>query len=135
MAVVAARSGLVKVCATDGSFTTLGNVTSIDASGWHVSKMMELTCQGDAAARNSASGFYENTLSVSGNYDAADAGMVILLAQMATNLYVEYLPNGTAGFKQQVVVTDFKLSPKAGAEALGFSVTFAPAAGAAPAAV
>lgn len=135
MTAIAARAGLVKVCATDGSFTTLGGVDSIDASGWHVSKMMDLTAQGDAAARQAASGFYENTLSVSGKYDPADGGMVIVLAQMATNLYVEYLPNGSAGFKQQMVVADFKLSPKAGSEALGFSITFAPASGAAPTSV
>lgn len=131
MTAIAARAGLVKVCATDGSFVTLGGVDSIDASGWHVSKMMDLTAQGDAAGRMGASGFYENTLSVSGKYDPADAGIVILVANLAT-LWVEYLPNGTTGFKQNMVVTDFKLSPKAGSEALGFSVTFAPAAGAAP---
>jgi hypothetical protein len=61
--------------------------------------------------------------------------MVIVLAGLATYVWVQYLPNGSAGFKQQMCVTDFKLSPQAGSDAMKFSISFASYNGVAPAAV
>lgn len=134
MAVQAARIGLVKVCATDGSFVTLGGVQQISPSGnWHKAKAMDTTVMGDVAGRSISSGFYDGTLSVSGVYDPADAGWVILLANLAS-CYVEYLPNGTTGFKA-VMSADLKLSPAAGSDPMKFSVDFAICNGAAPTAV
>ena len=131
MTVLAARQGKVKVCATDGSFTVLGGVQQISPGGsWHKAKAMVTTQVGDAAERSQSSGFYDSVLSVSGVYDPADAGWVILLANLAS-CYVEYLPDGTTGFKA-VMACDLKLSPAAGSEPMKFQADFTICNGAAP---
>jgi hypothetical protein len=130
MAVLKARDGLVKVCATDGSFTTLGGVNSIDASGFYKTEPMVLTEMGNTAEKSAASGFSRASLTVSGVYDPAEAGMVIVLANLAS-CWVEYLPNGTTGWKCQMA-WDLKVSPKAGSDAMTFTLTGTLCSGVAP---
>ncbi len=129
MSTSAARVGKVKVCATDGSYVDL-QVESIDASGWAKTEPMDTTIMGDTASRSAASGFSKATLKVSGPYDAADAGMVILEANLAS-CYVEYLPLGSTGYKS-VMCIDFKKSGKAGSDAMKYDASFAICNGVAP---
>lgn len=134
MATAAARVGLVKVCATEGgSYSTL-ECSSIDGKGFYAAAQMETTICGDAARRVASSGFFADELSIRGPYDASNAAMVILMAGLA-GVWVEYLPNGTTGFKQYMATDDFALSVKAGADVMEFSCTLKPAGGAAPTAV
>lgn len=133
MAIAASRIGKIKVCATDGSYTELLNVNSIDASGFDVATRMDNTMMGDTAKRTVSSGYYNTSLTVNGNYEAADAGMVILEANLGA-VWVQYLPSGTSGFKQQMSCV-LKKSPKAGDGPMTFTATFEACGGAAPTSV
>lgn len=130
----AGRLGIIKVSASiSGSYTQMADVNSIDASGWHVPSMMDLTRCGDAAGRKASSGFYQNKLTISGNYDAAEAGMAIFLTNKALGtMGVQYLPDGSAGYKQEMIATAFDLKPAPGSDALKFTITLESANGTAP---
>lgn len=129
----AGRAGLCKVSATlGGSYTTVANAVP-DASGWIVPELTDVTRQGDAAQRMMSSGYYKNQLVLTGPYDPAEAGMAILLTNKATGaMGVQYLPDGTNGYKQEMIVSEFKLSHAPGSDASKFSITLVPATGTAP---
>ncbi len=133
----AGRASLIKVSATlAGSYTTVADVSSIDPSGFHLAQMYDYTRMGDTSARKASSGFFATKLVIGGAYDPSEAGMVILLANMSSGaMGVQYLPNGSTGYKQEMVVTDFKLTAAPGSDALKFSITLESAAGTAPASV
>jgi hypothetical protein len=129
MSEIPARSGLVKVCATEGgSYQTL-HTKSIDAGGFFAQVMGDTTRTGDTAKRQTGSGYYDVSLSCEVFYDAADAAQIIVDAN--NPVWVEYLPNGSTGKKCQMAYTvSAKHAP--GGEILVRSYSFSPAGGAAP---
>lgn len=133
MTVLAGRAALVKVCATDGSYTALNGVVSPKADGWNFSTMIDTTQQGDTATRAEQSGFYGDcTLSFELYRIVADPGQVILFAN--NPVWVQYAPDGTT-FKKCQMQWAGPTSHASGPDGTKVSVTMKPAGGVAPASV
>ena len=137
MAITAGRSATLTVCATvNGSYQTVGNLQSIDPSGLWSPEFWETTMMGDAATRMASSGFYKNSIAISGMLNTTDAGQAILIAAFGgTPIFCKLTYNGTNGKAFSCVVKDVKIGGKAGADASPFSCTLENADGVAPTAL
>lgn len=125
MAGKAGRNALFKVSDTAGgagSYTTVGGLKSIQAP--RSRNILDDTEFGDAW-ENSLAGLLSGSFTISGNRDAADAGQQMIedAFEDGTELWAQFLRDGTNGRKQQVIVENFE----EGAEVDGvvpFSATF-----------
>jgi predicted secreted protein len=65
-----------------------------------------------SGARTRLLGLKDLNVSVSGDYEASDAGQARLRTNFAagTTTYVRFLPNGTVGFKCATLVSEFKIT-------------------------
>lgn len=109
----AGKSFVVKVSVTAGG---AGSYTAVDEIG--SCKMAWKGGSGDISDFGSTWKSYLQTLkdatySLEGTWDSADTNGQVAIQSAFLNdieLWVQYLPNGTAGWKQQVICTGFDLS-------------------------
>lgn len=97
MASTAGKNSLVQL--SDDSFTTWNDVKANNESLSLTTAMLDNThFQDDAMKR--IPGLKDNPISVSGRYDAADAGQAALVAAAlaSTLMEIKILPDGTNGF-------------------------------------
>lgn len=103
----------VKVsCAdTDVAGDEIDGINNID---WGpAANLLETTDFADTTgARTRILGLKDLQVTVSGQYEAADTGQARLRTNWASgaSVFVRFLPNGTAGFKCEMKVQDFKIT-------------------------
>lgn len=102
-------TGLVEVSSNGSTWTTLGGVTSTDFED--IMNEIDSTTFGDTNVRR-VYGLGDCTSSVSGLWDASDAGQVLVRTNKAArdNIFVRYLPDGTSGFSAEFICTSIGTS-------------------------
>jgi len=110
MAVLAGKDVVVQVSVNDTTYNTVAEMNDMSMS--FEGDNIETTVFGnDFISR--IQGLKDGSYSLSGFYDATDTnGQVVIRSAWLndTALYVKIMPNGTAGFKQQVRVASFEVS-------------------------
>ena len=134
---IAGKKALFKVSAVAGGAGAYNAVDEInDISMSHSGGTLDTTkFNNDYMAR--IYGLKDVSFSLSGTWDADDTNGQVAIRNAwlnETELWVQYLPNGTTGFKAQVVVSSCEIK-SAVAGRCDFSATLDLAGGVAPAAV
>lgn len=133
MAAIKGPDAKIKVSATDASYNDVGGMNSLDvAPGYEVADISQF---GDTGKRALPTlGTFSG--SASGVRDTTDAQQTIIVDAInnRTLVWIEVLPNGTAGWKAQCSVK-LKVGAKQANEAVSFGFDFEAAGGAAAAAV
>ena len=111
MAVTAGKNLVIKVCTTlSGTYYTIGSAN--DASMSLEGDNQDITAFGENYI-NRIQGLKDVSYSVSGFYDSADTnGQTVIKTALINDsaLYVQFLPDGTNGWKQAVKVSSFEIS-------------------------
>ncbi len=122
MANLAAHAGAFHAASTD----TTGEVSGLDNIDWGpAADVLEITDFADtSAAKKRMLGLKDVTCTVSGHYDSANSPQELIRTSWTSgaDLYIRWLPNGSAGFKVVVKVSEFKVSAGVG-ETVKFSAT------------
>lgn len=123
MAGIAGKSFLLKYCATSGGvYVTVADLTN--ATFTINGEVMDITAFAATYGANVA-GIKTVAVSGSGHWSSADTnGQVALRAAFLadTDIFLQFLPNGTTGFQCQFILTSWEI----GAEVKGgVSVSFA----------
>jgi len=99
----------IGVSATDASYTNVGGANSVSANRGRAE--LDATDFSDVAVSRIL-GLKDVDFSIDGNYDGADAGQTII--ENAINgdgiVWVEFLWDGTSGYKAECVVTSVEVS-------------------------
>jgi hypothetical protein len=134
MSVLLGSAARVKVATSDSSYTTIAVADGVDVTkGYDTADLAQL---GDVTERSTPS-TQQFSGSVTGKYDPSDSGLAIVMTAQATPalLWLQVLPNGSAGWKCQCRIGPVKISSKQGPDAATFSFDFSAAGGIAPVAV
>lgn len=109
MAELAGSTCVVKISTTDGSYAAIDSVD--DATMNKLAEILEITALGDTY-RNRIAGIKDTEISISGSYNPADTtGQTICVP--GNSVWIEYLPNGTAGFKVNAICESFEMKASA----------------------
>lgn len=94
---------------------------STDGTAWTVVEGLDNASMGlggenidittfQAAWAKRIQGIKDNTFTLSGNYEPSDPGQLMIRDALLndTNLHIQFLPDGVAGFKQEVKVGSFE---------------------------
>jgi predicted secreted protein len=122
MAVIAAHTGAVHYAATD----TTGEVGGVHQYDFSASgELLDTTDFADTSGYHTKIlGLKDVVISLSGDYNSANAPQALLMTHFlaGTTGYCQVLFNGTAGFKCQTKVADFKITGEV-AGVVQFAVT------------
>lgn len=110
MAYLASHAAAFHAASTD----TTGEVGGIDNVEWTVNgEQLDITTLDDTTGVHKLMlGLQDLQVTVSGHYNSANAPQALILTSLASgaDLYVRWLPTGSAGFKAVTKVQDFKIS-------------------------
>lgn len=134
---IAGKKALVKVSTVAGGAGAYNTVDEIgEVSMSHSGGTLDTTkFNNDYMAR--IYGLKDVSFSISGTWDSADTNGQVAIRNAwlnETELWFQYLPDGSAGFKAQVVVSSCEIKSSVGGRC-EFSATLDLAGGVAPAAV
>lgn len=108
MPALAGRKSLVKVCTTSGgTFVTVKGIKQITFS--RDGALIDVSEFGDDWKRN-IRGMLDATFDLQGNYEPSDTtGQGVLDAAFlaSTDVFIQYLPDGVAGWQMQATITKF----------------------------
>jgi predicted secreted protein len=123
MAASAGRNLRVKVATTSGgSYNTVSGVTSATMN--FQGQTVDITTLTDSDI-NRLLGVRDNSYTIEGNYDTSDTtGQIVIRTSLTadSSLFVQFLPDGSTGYRQQVIVSKFEVSGAAGASKISFSI-------------
>jgi predicted secreted protein len=108
MTALAGRKSLVKVCTTSGgSFVNVKGIKQITFS--RDGALIDVSEFGDDWKR-SLRGILDATFDLQGNYEPSDTtgqGVLETAFMAGTDVFIQYLPDGTAGWQMQATITKF----------------------------
>lgn len=108
---LAGHAAKVTTSSDNVTFTEVDGIMNID---WGPSAdLIETTDFKDTtAAKSRIHGLHDLQVTVSGQYESGDAPQALIRTSFTSGatLYVQFLPDGTNGFKCATIVQDFKLN-------------------------
>lgn len=108
---LAGHAAKVTCSASDGSYNEIDGIMNVD---WGQSAdIIETTDFKDiTAAKSRIHGLHDLQVTISGQYESGDAPQALVRTSFTSGatLYVQFLPDGTNGFKCATIVQDFKLN-------------------------
>lgn len=123
MAATAGRSLRVKVATTTGGvYSTVVGIANATMS--RQGQTVDVTTLTDSDIVRIL-GIRDCTFTIDGNWESADTtGQDVIRSayENDTALFVQFLPNGTAGFKQEVKVSKFEIAGASGAGKVSISI-------------
>lgn len=108
MPALAARKALFKVCTTSGgTFATVAGIKNVTFS--RDGQLIDTSAFGEDW-KSALVGMLDATLDIQGNYRPDDTDGQVVMDSAFTNgtdLFIQWLPDGTTGWQMQVMITKF----------------------------